>query len=81
MLLVVVDETGRLGGDFLEDIVDERVHAAHRLLAGTSPAAHLLEDTVDVKRESLNSPSLDGSLLGAGLQDAEAFLECHWASL
>ena len=42
MLLVVADETRRLGGDLLEDIVDERVHAAHRLFAGTGPAAHLL---------------------------------------
>ena len=48
VLLVVADETGRLGGDLLEDIVDERVHDAHGLLADAGLGVHLLEDTVDV---------------------------------
>ena len=29
--LVVVRETGRLGGDALEDVVNKRIHDAHRL--------------------------------------------------
>ena len=48
VLLVVADETGRLRGDLLEDIVDERVHDAHGLLADAGLGVHLLKDTVDV---------------------------------
>ena len=48
VLLVVADETGRLGGDLLEDIVDEGVHDAHGLLGDAGLWVHLLEDAVDV---------------------------------
>ena len=73
VLLVVADETGRLGGDLLEDIVDEGVHDAHGLLADAGLGVHLLEDTVDVDGESLGSPSLGGSLLGGGLAGSGSF--------
>ena len=48
VLLVVADETGRLRGDLLEDIVDEGVHDAHGSLGDSSLWVHLLEDSVDV---------------------------------
>merc|ERR1719230_815196 len=63
--LVVADETGRLGGNLLEDVVDERVHDAHGSLGDAGLGVHLLEDTVDVDREGLGSSSLGGSLLGS----------------
>ena len=66
VLLVVADEAGALGGDLLEDIVDERVHDAHGSLGDAGLGVHLLEDTVDVDREGLGSSSLGGSLGGAG---------------
>ena len=67
MLLVVADESGRLGGDLLEDVVDERVHDAHGSLGDTGLGVHLLEDSVDVDGEGLGSSSLGGSLLGGSL--------------
>ena len=64
VLFVVADETGRLRGDLLEDVVDERVHDAHGSLGDTGLGVHLLEDTVDVDGEGLGSSSLGGGLLG-----------------
>ena len=46
--LVVVGKTGGLGGDALEDVVDERVHDGHSLGADASVGVDLLEDLVDV---------------------------------
>ena len=46
--LVVVGKTGGLGGDALEDVVDEGVHDGHSLGADTSVGVDLLEDLVDV---------------------------------
>merc|ERR1712115_737989 len=46
--LVVVGQTGSLGSDTFEDIVDERVHDAHGLGGDTSVGVDLLEDLVDV---------------------------------
>merc|ERR1719436_2082983 len=60
VLLVVADETGRLGGDLLEDIVDERVHDAHGSLGDAGLWVHLLENSVDVDREGFGSLSLGG---------------------
>ena len=65
MLLVVSDKSGGLGGDLLEDIVDERVHDAHGSLGDSSLWVHLLEDSVDVDGEGLGSSLLWGSLLGS----------------
>ena len=65
VLLVVADKTGRLGGDLLEDVVDERVHDAHGSLGDAGLGVDLLEDAVDVDGESLGSSPLWG-LLGDG---------------
>ena len=46
--LVVVGELAGLGGDALEQVVDERVHDAHGLGGDTGVGVHLLEDLVDV---------------------------------
>jgi len=60
--LVVVSETGRLGGDAFEDVVDERVHDAHRLARDTGVRVHLLENLVDV--DSVALPPSSTVLLG-----------------
>lgn len=57
MLSVVSNKSGGLGGDFLEDVVDERVHDAHGSLGDSSLWVDLLEDSVDVDGESLGSLS------------------------
>ena len=59
VLLVVSNELGRLGGNLLEDIVDERVHDGHGFLGDSSLWVNLLENSVDVDGEGL------GSLLGS----------------
>ena len=46
--LVVVGQTGGLGSDPLEDVVDEGVHDAHGLGGDTGVRVHLLQDLVDV---------------------------------
>ena len=46
--LVVVGQTGGLGSDPLEDVVDEGVHDAHGLGGDTGVGVHLLQDLVDV---------------------------------
>ena len=63
VLLVISDKLGGLEGDLLEDIVDERVHDAHGSLGDTSLRVDLLEDSVDVDGESLNSLLVSGDLL------------------
>jgi hypothetical protein len=45
---VVVSQTRRLGGNALEDVVDEAVHDAHRLAADARVRVHLLQHLVDV---------------------------------
>ena len=65
VLLVVANEAGRLGGNLLEDVVDEGVHDAHGLLGDTGLGVDLLEDAVDVDGESLGSLLLVGSSLGS----------------
>ena len=47
-LLVVTGKTARLGGNTLEDILDEGVHDLHSLLGDTSVGVNLLQHTVDV---------------------------------
>ena len=46
--LVVVSETGGLGSDSFEDVVDERVHDAHGLGRDAGVRVHLLQHLVDV---------------------------------
>ncbi len=46
--LVVVGELAGLGGDALEQVVDERVHDAHGLGGDTGVGVHLLQHLVDV---------------------------------
>ena len=70
VLLVVADETGRLGGDLLEDVVDERVHDAHGSLGDAGLGVDLLEDSVDVDREGFASLLLWGGLSGGFLGSA-----------
>tara|TARA_B110000285_G_C14833183_1_gene471851 strand:- start:149 stop:487 length:339 start_codon:yes stop_codon:yes gene_type:complete len=59
--LVVSDESGGFTGDSLEDIVDEGVHDAHGLLGDTGLGVDLLEDSVDIDGERLNSLLVSGS--------------------
>ena len=56
--LVVVSQTGGLGGDPLEQVVDERVHDAHGLGGDTGVRVDLLEDLVDVDGIGLLPPLL-----------------------
>ena len=51
--LVVVSESAGLGGDSLEQIVDERVHDGHGLGGDSSVWVDLLEHLVDVERIGL----------------------------
>ena len=60
--LVVSDESGGFSGDSLEDIVDEGVHDAHGLLGDSDLGVDLLEDSVDVDGEGLNSLIVSGGL-------------------
>ena len=53
VLLVVVRQTGRLGGDTLEDVVHERVHDAHGLAGDASVGVDLFQHLVDVDRVAL----------------------------
>ena len=53
VLLVVVGQAGRLGGDTLEDVVHEGVHDAHGLAGDASVGVDLLQDLVDVDRVAL----------------------------
>ena len=46
--LVVVGKTGGLGGDALEDVIDERVHDGHGLGGDASVRVDLLQHLVDV---------------------------------
>ena len=74
-LLVVASKAGGLGGDAVEDIVDEGVHDGHGLGRDTSVGVNLLEDLVDVDLVGLGLGPLAGllglhllgGLLGGGL--------------
>ena len=65
-LLVVTGELGSLGGDLLEDVVDEGVHDGHGLGGDAGVGVHLLEDLVDVDLVGLG---LGLGLLAAGALD------------
>ena len=64
VLLGVADEAGSFTGDLLEDVVDERVHDGHGFLGDTSLGVNLLQDTVDVDGEGLDTTLVVGGLLG-----------------
>mmetsp|Transcript_23182 Transcript_23182/g.59400 ORF Transcript_23182/g.59400 Transcript_23182/m.59400 type:complete len:219 (+) Transcript_23182:32-688(+) len=73
-LLVVAGELGRLGGDLLEEVVDEGVHDGHGLAGHAGVGVHLLEDLVDVNLVGLGLgllglllAVLGQGLLGGGL--------------
>jgi hypothetical protein len=63
-LLVVTSKTRGLGGDSLEDIIDEGVHDAHASLGDTSLVVNLLQHLVDVRRVGFHSLTLAGGLSG-----------------
>lgn len=65
-LLVISDELRGFQRDLFEDIVDERVHDVHGLLGDTGIGMDLLQDLVDIKRESLVSSSSGGLLITRG---------------
>jgi hypothetical protein len=68
-LLVVSGKLSSLGGDALEDIVDEGVHDRHTLLGDTGIGVDLLQDLVDVRRvgfDALLGPGATTGLLGGG---------------
>lgn len=79
---VVVRQTRCLGGDALENVVDEAVHDAHRLARNTGVGMHLLQHLVDVDCVALLPPAL---LLLIGLGNVflglARFLGCFSASL
>ena len=69
VFLVVVSQSGSLGGDPLEDVVDERVHDAHGLAGDASVGVNLLQNLVDVDGVALLavlSPLLLARRLGLG---------------
>ena len=53
---VVVSQTGGLGSDPLEDVVDERVHDTHGLAADAGVGVYLLQHLVDVDGVRLPPP-------------------------
>ena len=55
MLVVLLAETACFVCDPLEDIVDERVHDAHRFAEDSDIGVHLLENVVHVDGETLLS--------------------------
>ena len=67
--LVVSHESGGLTGDSLENVVDEGVHDAHGLLGDAGLGVDLLEDSVDVDSEGLDSLLVSGGA-GSGLLGA-----------
>ena len=83
VFLVVVSQSGSLGGDPLEDVVDERVHDAHGLAGDARVGVNLLQDLVDVDGIALFavlSPLLLPRGLGLdGRRLLLAFLGCYLA--
>lgn len=66
-LLVVARQLGRLAGDPLKDIVDERVQDGHGLVGDPRVGVDLLEDLVDVGRVGLGSLLVALLLVALGL--------------
>ena len=55
--LVVSNESGGFGSEFLEDIVNEGVHDGHGSLGDTGVWVNLFQDSVDVDGEGFGSSS------------------------
>ena len=64
--LVVVGQTGGLGGDPLEDVVDKGVHDAHGLGGDSGVGVDLLQHLVDVDGVGLLPPLLSLLLVSLG---------------
>ena len=68
-------QAGSLGGDALEDIVDERVHDGHGLAGDASVGVNLLQNLVDVDGVGFPPPPLALLVSGTdGLRLAGGFL-------
>ena len=67
VLLVVVGQAGRLGGNALEDVVHERVHDGHGLRGDASVGMDLLHHLVDVDGVALLAELLLLALLSGNL--------------
>ena len=78
-LLVVASQARSLGGNAVEDIVDEGVHDGHASLGDTSVIVDLLQHLVDVRRVGFHSLLVLGasSLLGS-LHALLARSLCHF---
>ena len=83
-LLVVGGKLSSLAGDALEDVVDERVHDAHPLLADAGVGVDLLEDLVDVGGVGFDTllaalllAALGGNLLGVLGRSLLGWCFCH----
>lgn len=53
---VVVGQTASLGGDALEDVVNERVHYTHRFARDTGVGMYLLQYLVDIDAVAFPPP-------------------------
>ena len=81
-LLVVTSKTGSLGGDAVEDVVDEGVHDGHATLGDTGVIVHLLQHLVDVRGVGFHSLLVSGAsgLLGS-LHALLSWSLCHFDKL
>ena len=75
-LLVVVGESGRLGGYSFEDVANERVHNAHGFAGDPGIRVDLLEDLVNVDGVAFLAFSTVGFFVGL----LAGFLDCSFAS-
>ena len=71
-LLVLLGQFASFGGDAFEDVVDERVHDAHRFARDSDIGVNLLQNVVDV--DSVAFLSLPLALLLASTSNLSAFL-------
>ena len=81
VLLVVVGQAGRLGGNPLEDVVHERVHDAHGLAGDARVRVDLLHHLVDVDGVALLAELLLLALLAGhfGLGCLLSLLACDFS--
>ena len=74
---VIVRQTAGLGGDTLEDIVDEAVHDGHGLTGDAGVRVDLLENLVYVDGVSLATTTVSLLLVGTGLDSLFGFARRH----